>query len=57
MQTFKQYLCIICGFIYDESLGWPESGIEPGTLWIDVPEDWACPDCGVMKDDFEMLEV
>ena len=37
--------------------GWPEDGIEPGTKWEDVPEDWVCPDCGVGKEDFEMIEI
>ena len=41
----KKYLCLICGLIYDESLGWPDDGIKPGTKWEDVPENWACPDC------------
>ena len=36
----KKYECIVCGLIYDEALGWPEDGIEPGTRWEDVPEDW-----------------
>lgn len=48
--------CIVCGWVYDESKGWPEDGIEPGTKWDDVPEDWLCPDCGVGKDDFELIE-
>lgn len=53
----KQWLCIICGFIYDEALGLPEEGIAAGTLWADVPEDWKCPECGVGKADFEMIEI
>lgn len=53
----KKYLCIICGFVYDEAEGWPADGIEAGTTWADVPEEWCCPDCGAMKDDFEMIEV
>ncbi|MEC8063751.1 MAG: rubredoxin [Pseudomonadota bacterium] len=52
----QRYMCIICGFIYDEALGMPEDGIAPGTLWQDVPEDWCCPDCGATKDDFELIE-
>ncbi|MCB1629790.1 MAG: rubredoxin, partial [Xanthomonadales bacterium] len=32
-------------------------GIEAGTRWEDVPESWMCPDCGVGKSDFEMVEV
>ena len=50
----KMYICIICGWVYDEEEGWPEEGIKPGTLWEDVPDDWVCPDCGAGKDDFEM---
>jgi rubredoxin len=53
----KTYLCIVCGFVYDEAAGRPEDGIAPGTLWSDVPEAWACPDCGVAKADFEIVEI
>ena len=53
----KKYECIVCGLIYDEALGWPEDGIEPGTRWEDVPEDWLCPECGVGKEDFDMIEI
>ena len=55
MSTFKKYQCKVCNFIYDEELGDLDSGIEPGTLWKDIPDDWSCPDCGVDKDDFELL--
>ena len=54
--SMRRYMCIICGFIYDEAEGIPEEGIAPGTLWEDVPEDWCCPDCGATKDDFELVE-
>ena len=46
---------IVCGLIYDEKEGWPEDGIAPGTKWEDVPDDWTCPDCGVGKEDFELI--
>ena len=36
----KKWQCVVCGLIYDEAEGWPEDGIEPGTKWEDVPEDW-----------------
>ncbi len=52
----KKWECIVCGLVYDEKLGWPDDGIAPGTKWEDVPEDWLCPDCGVGKEDFELLE-
>ena len=55
MSTFKKYQCKVCNFIYDEERGDPDSGIEPGTLWKDIPDDWSCPECGVDKDDFELL--
>ncbi len=54
---FKTWLCIVCGLIYDEALGWPEDGILAGTRWEDVPEDWICPECHVGKADFEMLDI
>lgn len=52
---FRSWICIVCGFEYHEAEGWPEEGIAPGTRWEDVPEDWCCPDCGVGKDDFDMV--
>ena len=54
---FKRWICDACGFIYDEAEGLPEEGIKAGTSWQDIPEDWECPDCGVSKADFEMVEV
>jgi rubredoxin len=53
----KTYICIVCGFVYDEAAGRPEDGIAPGTVWADVPAGWACPDCGVAKADFEAVEL
>jgi rubredoxin-NAD+ reductase len=52
----SKWECIVCGLVYDEKEGWPDDGIAPGTRWEDVPEDWLCPDCGVGKEDFELLE-
>lgn len=54
---YKKFMCVICGFIYDEAAGLPEENISPGTRWIDIPPTWVCPDCGASKDDFEMIEV
>ncbi len=53
----KIWQCVVCGFIYDERTGMPEDGIAAGTRWEDIPGDWFCPDCGVGKEDFEMIEV
>ncbi len=54
---YKRYICLLCGFVYDEKEGWSEDGIAAETRWEDVPDDWLCPDCGAMKEDFEMIEV
>ncbi|PLQ00862.1 rubredoxin [Cupriavidus pauculus] len=53
---FKQWVCIICGWVYDEAAGLPEDGIAPGTRWEDIPDDWRCPECDVGKEDFAMVE-
>ncbi len=53
----KKYECMMCGYIYDESLGDPDEGIAPGTAWDDIPVDWYCPVCGASKEDFEMVEI
>ena len=56
-QEYKKYMCLVCGWIYDEANGDDESGLAPGTKWEDVPDDWECPDCGVGKEDFDMIEI
>jgi rubredoxin len=55
-RLLKKYMCLICGWIYDEAAGAPDEGIAPGTKWEDVPPNWTCPECGARKDDFEMIE-
>ena len=51
----KKYRCLTCGYIYDPAIGDPDSGVAPGTSFEDLPEDWICPECGVDKDDFELV--
>jgi rubredoxin len=51
-----KYVCTVCGWIYDPEVGDPDGGIEPGTAFADIPEDWVCPECGVSKDSFEAYE-
>ena len=46
----------MCGYIYDPAKGDPDGGIEAGTAFDDLPEDWVCPDCGVGKEEFEPVE-
>lgn len=47
-----KYVCDVCGWEYDESKGYPDSDIAPGTKWEDVPEDFLCPLCFVGKEQF-----
>ena len=56
-RTMKTYMCVVCGFVYDEAKGLPQEGIKAGTLWDDIPENWKCPECGAAKSDFEMIEI
>lgn len=51
-----RYQCNVCDYIYDPAIGDPDSGIEPGTAWADIPDDWTCPECGVSKEDFSAIE-
>ncbi len=53
----KSYICVICGYVYNEEEGCPDDGIAAGTKWQDVPLNWVCPECGAGKEDFEMVEV
>lgn len=51
----RKWICLPCGYIYDESAGDPDSGLAPGTRFDDIPDDWMCPDCGVTKADFDLM--
>jgi rubredoxin len=50
-----KYECLVCGWIYDPALGDPDGGIEPGTAFEDIPDDWLCPLCGVDKTNFKKV--
>ncbi|MEW6088339.1 MAG: rubredoxin [bacterium] len=52
----SRYQCSVCGYIYDPKAGDPSSGINPGTAFEDLPDNWICPVCGVGKDQFEKME-
>jgi len=56
-KAMTKYKCLMCGYIYDPEAGDPANGVEPGTAFDDLPDDWICPDCGVGKDEFEPLEA
>ena len=53
LPAWRQFICRACGLIYDEALGDADSGLAPGTRYEDIPDDWECPLCGVVKADFE----
>lgn len=48
----KNYVCSVCGWVYSEEDGAPDYGVNPGTEWKDVPEDFVCPVCGADKEMF-----
>ena len=52
----KRYKCTACDYVYDPAKGDPETGIEPGTPFEEIPDDWTCPICGLYKTDFEAVE-
>jgi rubredoxin len=55
-ETMQKWRCIPCSYIYDPAVGDPDGGIEPGTPFESIPDDWVCPLCSASKDDFEMVE-
>ena len=52
----KKYECDACGYVYDPEVGDPDNGIAPGTAFVDLPEDWTCPLCGLGKEVFKEVE-
>jgi rubredoxin len=47
-----KYICSICGYEYDSEVGDPDNGIEEGTAFDDLPDEWCCPVCAAEKEDF-----
>ena len=48
----KKYVCEVCGWEYDEEVGYPSGGVVAGTSFENLPTDFVCPLCGVGKDQF-----
>lgn len=48
-----KYICIPCGYIYDEAIGDPDAWLEPWTTFEDIPDSRVCPICWVSKLSFE----
>ena len=52
-ETMEPYICTVCQYVYDPYVGDPDNGIEPGTPFAELPQEWVCPDCGAGKEAFE----
>jgi rubredoxin len=52
-KKMDRYVCTVCGYVYDPEQGDPDNGIDPGTKFDDLPDDWVCPICGASKNEFE----
>ncbi len=52
-EPVDEYVCTVCGYVYDPEEGDPDSDISPGTSFDEIPDDWICPVCGASKDAFE----
>jgi rubredoxin len=55
-KNMAKYICEMCGYIYDPENGDPDSGVEAGTSFEDIPDEWVCPICGVGKDQFKKMD-
>jgi rubredoxin len=55
-EATRKYECTVCGYIYDPAEGDPDTGVEPGTPFAQLPDEWVCPECGADKDAFEPVE-
>ena len=52
-KKMENYVCTVCGYVYEPEKGDPDNDIKPGTAFEDLPSDWTCPVCGAGKDAFE----
>ncbi len=48
-----RYVCGPCGYVYDPADGDADNGVDPGTKFEDLPDDWCCPICGASKEEFD----
>ncbi len=52
----QKWRCLLCSYVYDPAAGDPENGVDPGTPFESLPDDWVCPLCGAGRDEFEMAD-
>ena len=53
----QKWECEACTYVYDPEIGDPDNGIEPGTPFDDIPDDWVCPECEAGKEYFRKTKV
>jgi rubredoxin len=53
----RTWMCLICGWIYDEAAGDPDHGIAPGHRLGRRADELDLPECGARKEDFEMVAI
>jgi rubredoxin len=56
IHPMEKYECMLCEYIYNPERGDPKNGIAPGTPWEALPDDWFCPKCGTIKENFFPLD-
>jgi rubredoxin len=42
--------CLVCGYTYDPVVGDPVGGVPSGVKFLNLPDDWLCPECSAGKD-------
>ncbi|WP_327049717.1 rubredoxin [Geotalea uraniireducens] len=47
-----EYICTVCGYLYNPQLGDTDSGILPNTSFTQITDYWTCPKCEAVKSDF-----
>jgi rubredoxin len=53
----ENYKCKVCGYVYNPEEGDPLGGIEAGTAFDSIPDNWVCPVCGAGKEEFEPFDI
>jgi len=51
-----KFRCKICGYVYNPEKGDASSGVQPGTPFELLHDNWVCPICGATKDQFERVD-
>lgn len=51
----QSFMCELCDYTYEPAKGDPDRGIDPGTAFEALPDEWVCPICGAEKDEFQAV--